>query len=104
MKIEIHGNYSIQDMVTVFQHLVAQLETLGVEAVEGTIVELVPQSARGRLLGIADDRGEVEHLKPEISDLSRPCVGAGRLKVVEVPAPRRARRQTKAMRSRARAY
>jgi hypothetical protein len=96
MKIEINGNYSIQDLVPVFQHLVAQLEALGVEAVEGTIVELVPQNARGRRLGLADDAGEVERLRLEISDLARPCVGTGRLKVVEAPAPQRTRRVSKA--------
>jgi len=96
MKIEIHGNYSVQDMVTVFQHLVAQLEALGVEAVEDLSVDLTPQNARGRRLGSADDAGEAELLRLEIFDLARPCVGTGRLKVIEVPAPRRTRRTTRA--------
>lgn len=95
MKIEIHGNYSLQDMVTVFQHLVAQLEALGVEAVEDLSVELTPQNARGHCLGLADDTGEAELLRLEISDLARPCVGTGRLKVIEVPALRRTTRVPK---------
>lgn len=96
MKIEINGNYSIQDMVAVFQHLVAQLEALGAESVEDLSVELTPQNARGRRLGLADDAGDVEGLRLEIFDLARPCVGTGRLKVIEDPAPRRSRRTTRA--------
>lgn len=75
-----------------FQHLVAQLEALGVEAVEGTSVELVPQNARARPLAVADDRGEVENLTLEISDLARPCVGTGKLRVVESIPKRRSNR------------
>lgn len=96
MKIAIHGNYSLQDMVTVFQHLVAQLDALGVEAVEDLSVELTPQNARGRRLRLADDAGEAELLRLEISDLLRPCVGTGRLTVIEAPAPKRSRRPPRA--------
>lgn len=95
MKIEINGNYRTVDLIIVFQHLVAQLETLGVEAVEGVLVELMPQNARGRRLGLADEAGEVDHLVLEISDLARPCVGTGQLKVVEVTTPRRKTRAPK---------
>lgn len=90
MKIEINGNYRVVDLIAVFQHLVAQLDALGVEAVEEIYVELAPQNARSRGLGLADDHGEVEHLRLEISDLARPCVGTGKLRVVEaIHRPRR---------------
>lgn len=100
MKIEINGNYRTVDLIVVFQHLIAQLEALGVEAVEEIYVELAPLNARERRLGLADDAGRVDHLSLEISDLARPCVGTGKLRVVEAiakprtirgPAPRAAK-------------
>lgn len=104
MKIEINGNYRTVDLIAVFQHLVAQLEALGAEAVEEISVELALQNARGRRLGLADDAGDVEHLRLEIFDLARPCVGTGRLKVVEAPAPHRMKRAPKAVPRRARRF
>ena len=89
MKIEIQGNYLISDLVLVFQHLVAQLEDLGIGAVDNVIVSLDVRHARGTPLGLRDDAGAASHLVLEIADLARPCVGTGRLRVIEVPAPGR---------------
>lgn len=89
MKIEIQGNYLISDLVPVFQHLVAQLEDLGVGAVESVVVTLDARRARGTPLSLADDAGPASHLVLEIGDLARPCAGTGKLRALETPAPRR---------------
>jgi hypothetical protein len=89
MKIEIRGNYLISDLVPVFQHLVAQLEDLGVGAVESVMVSLNARRARGAPLTLADEAGPASHLVLEIADLARPCAATGKLRVIETPAPRR---------------
>jgi hypothetical protein len=89
MRVDIRGNYLIADLVTAMQHLAVQLEDLGIEAVEDVSVSLVPLRAGGKRLALTDDAGVAEHLILEIEDLARPCVGTGRLRVVEPPAPRR---------------
>ena len=89
MRVDIRGNYLIADLVTVIQHLAVQLEDLGIEAVEDVSISLVPMRSGGKRLALTDDAGSAEHLVLEIEDLSRPCVGTGRLRVVEAPAPRR---------------
>lgn len=90
MQIDIRGNYSISDLVSVFQHLVAQLQDLGLETVEGVTVSFDARRSNGTTVGLTDDAGPASHLTLEISDLARPCVGTGKLRVVEAPAPRRA--------------
>ncbi|PPC81016.1 MAG: hypothetical protein CTY39_10750 [Hyphomicrobium sp.] len=89
MKIEIQGNYSISDLVPVFQHLVAQLEDLGIGAVENVVVSLDARHIRGTPLVLSDDAGPASQLVLEIAELARPCVGSGKLRVVEAPTQRR---------------
>jgi len=91
MIIEIKGSYLIVDLVLAFQHLAAQLEDLGVEAVEDVTVNLKPCRVGGQPLAFQDDRGTVERLALEIRDLARPCVGSGALRVVETKPTQRAK-------------
>ncbi|PPC98165.1 MAG: hypothetical protein CTY31_14065 [Hyphomicrobium sp.] len=89
MQIDIRGNYAISDLVTVFQHLVAQLQDLGIETVEAVSVTFDARRMDGTRVGLRDDAGPASHVILEIADLARPCVGSGKLRVVEAPAPRR---------------
>ncbi|MBX9865131.1 MAG: hypothetical protein K2Y42_20505 [Hyphomicrobium sp.] len=89
MRIDIRGNFRLEDLVVVAQHLTAQLEALGVAAVEDVSIELTPLAPTNRRLLVRDDAGKAEHLELEITDLMRPCLGTGTLRVVETPAPRR---------------
>lgn len=89
MKIRIQGNYSISDLVLVFQHLVAQLEDLGIGAVENVVVSLDARHIRGTPLVLSDDAGPASQLDLEIAELARPCVVSGKLRVVEAPTQRR---------------
>jgi hypothetical protein len=89
MKIQLLGNYLISDLVPVFQHLVAQLEDLGIGAVENVVVSLDARHSRGTPLAVSDDAGPASQLVLEIADLARPCAGTGRLRVVEALAPGR---------------
>lgn len=89
MRIDVRGNYRLEDLVVVMQHLVAQLDALGVAAAEDVSIELVPRAATGRRLAVCDDDGLAAHLELEIADLLRPCLRTGRLRVVEAPSPRR---------------
>ena len=91
MQIDIRGNYSIADLVTVFQHLVAQLQDLGIETVEAVSVTFDARRLDGTRVGLRDDAGPASHLALEIADLARPCVGSGKLRVIEAPAPRRSK-------------
>lgn len=90
MRIDIRGNYRLEDLVVVVQHVIAQLEGIGVAAVEGVSLELLPLASTSRRLAVHDDAGTAEHLELEITDLMRPCLGTGALRAVEAPAPRRA--------------
>jgi len=92
MIIEIKGNYRMCDLVPAFQHLAAQLEDLGIEAVEAISVTLQPLRMSGGALAIVDERGDVERLALEIADLARPCVGSGALRVVETKPVARSKR------------
>ena len=89
MRVDINGNYAIADLVSVFQHLVAQLQDLGLETVEGITVSFDARRSSGTQTGLADDAGPAAHLKLEIADLMRPCADRGKLRVVEVTASRR---------------
>lgn len=89
MRIDIRGNYRLEDIIVVMQHVIAQLEGLGVAAVEDVSLELMPLASTSRKLAVRDDAGTAEHLQLEITDLMRPCLGTGKLRVVEAPAPRR---------------
>lgn len=55
MRIDIRGNYRLEDLVVAVQHLVAQLDALGVTAVEDISVELAPQATTGRRLAVRDE-------------------------------------------------
>lgn len=89
MQIDIRGNYAMADLVSVFQHLVAQLQDLGIETVEAVSVTFDARRANGTGVGLRDDAGPASHLILEIADLARPCAGSGKLRVIESPAPRR---------------
>lgn len=91
MRIDINGNYRIEDLVVLAQHLAVQLEERGVTAIEGVSIVLTALNAGGKRLTLVDDAGTADHLSLEIRDLARPSVGTGALKAIESPTPRRNR-------------
>ena len=94
MRVDINGNYRVEDLVVLAQHLAVQLEARGVAAIEGVSIELSVLNATGKRLSLMDDAGMADHLKLEIADLTRPCVGTGTLRVVETSMPSRKRTKT----------